>query len=236
MLPLGEVHVWRARLDEHAGSLATLTETLSRDELERAAAFGSARDRNEFVFRRGLLRTVLARYLAIGPSDVRFSYGAYLKPFLDRGHHKTSMSFNATHRRDIALAAVTTTIPIGIDVEVVEPLEDLDSLAARFLSERERIVLAAAAAAERLNAFLTAWTRKEAYLKARGDGLSREPALIDVHLDSLPITQLQEPDHDGGTGRLWRVETIVPAPGYIGAVVGQGTDWRIRWMDWQAEV
>jgi 4'-phosphopantetheinyl transferase len=231
LLPPGEVQVWRGRLDQHIDALAELRSTLSGDELERAAAFRSESDRNQFVLRRSFLRTVLARYLAIAPSDVRFSYGRYLKPLLDRAYHKRSLSFNLTHRRAIALAAVTRTMAVGIDVEMVEPVDDLEGLAARFFSEREREVLSAVAEAERLNAFLTAWTRKEAYLKARGVGLSREPALVDVHLDCLPVAQLQEADRSGGRGRVWRVETVVPAPGYIGAVVGRGINWRIRWMD-----
>jgi len=234
LLPSGEVHVWRTRLEPQAGLLAAMTNSLSRDELERAAAFRTIVDRDRFVLRRGFLRAVLARYLAIGPSDVRFSYGRYLKPFVDPAYHKSALSFNVTHRRDIALAVVTATIAVGIDIEIVEPLSDLESLAARFLSEREQKFVDAVADAERTKAFLTAWTRKEAYLKALGDGLVREPKLIDVRLDRSPTTELREFDHRSGREELWRVETVVPVRGYVGAVVGRGTGWRIRWMDWPA--
>jgi 4'-phosphopantetheinyl transferase len=227
-----EVHVWRAHLDQRADSLAQLARTLSLAERERAAQFHHPRDRDRFVLRRGVLRTILGRYLAVGPGDVRFSCGRYDKPFLDRYYHDRPLNFNVAHRRGFALYAVTSRSAVGVDIEYVEPVSDLEDVAAQFFSERELQVLHLVPESARLLAFLRLWTMKEAYLKALGEGLMRPPNQVDVYLDSSRTTALQEIEGHTVESGLWRIETVVPAPGYIGAVVAEAGDWRIRWLDW----
>jgi 4'-phosphopantetheinyl transferase len=233
-LPPGEVHLWRARLDQQADSLAELTTILSPGERERAARLRHTVDRDRFVLRRGVLRAILSLYLAVAPSKVRFAYGRNDKPFLARGSHDRQLSFNLAHRRGIALYAVTSLGAVGVDIECVEPLADLEGVTTSSFSERELDVLRMVPESERLLAFFTGWTRKEAFLKALGEGLTRPPNQVEVYLDSSNTTEVRVIECLGARGRFWRVDTVVPVPGYVGAVAAEGGDWRIKWLDWQA--
>lgn len=234
-LPLGEVHVWRADLHQRGDCLAEVTKTLSSDERDQAARFRLPRDGDSFVLRRGVLRAILGLYLSVGPGEVRFSYGPHRKPALDRNYHGQSLSFNVAHRRGIALYAVTGRDAVGVDIEYVEPLPDLEGLASTFLSTRELSLLHLLPEGERLVGFFTCWTRKEAYLKALGEGLMRPANQVEVYLDLSGTTELHEIDARKGENRVWRIETMVPAPGYLGAVAVEGVDWLTRWLDWPPE-
>lgn len=121
-LPAQEVHVWRAHLDRHTGRLVELSRTLSDDEWEQAARFRLTEDRNRFMLRRSILRAILSLYLRLAPSELRFAYGLYETPFLDRDSQPGSLSFNVTHSRGIALYAVASRSVVGVDIEFVEPL------------------------------------------------------------------------------------------------------------------
>jgi len=174
-------------------------------------------------------------YLPVGPGEVRFSYGPHDKPLLDHRYHEPSLSFNVTHRREIALYAVTSRSAVGVDIEYVEPLPDLEGVASTFFSTRELSLLHLLPESERLVAFFTCWTRKEAYLKALGEGLTRPANQVEVYLDYSSTTELHESDGRMGENRFWRIETVVPAPGYLGAVAVEGGGWEIKWLDWQSE-
>jgi 4'-phosphopantetheinyl transferase len=230
----GDVHLWCARLDQQADSLAEFTTTLSPGERERAKRLLHTVDRDRFVLRRGILRAILSLYLDVAPSKVRLAYGRYDKPFLARGSHDRRLSFNLAHRRGIALYAVTSEGGVGVDIEYVELLADLEGLTTTYFSERELDGLRVVPESERLLAFFTGWTRKEAFLKALGEGLTRPPNQVEVYLDSPNTTEVRVIEGPGAKGRFWRVDTIVPVPGYVGAVAAEGGDWRIKWLDWQA--
>jgi 4'-phosphopantetheinyl transferase len=226
--------VWRAHLDQNVDSLSELTNVLSPDELERAARFRLARDRDRFVLSRGLLRRILSLYLWVDPKEIRFSYGLFDKPFLDSRWHERPLSFNLAHAGQMALYAITRRRSVGVDLEFVEPLPDLEAVARQFFSSRELDRLHRLSNDQRLLAFFIGWTRKEAYLKASGQGLTRSPDQVEVCLESFRTSVLDTVDSEEGMHRFWRIETVFPAPGYAGAVAAEGDDWRIRWLDWQA--
>ncbi|MDQ6883913.1 MAG: 4'-phosphopantetheinyl transferase superfamily protein [Candidatus Dormibacteraeota bacterium] len=121
---------------------------------------------------------------------------------------------------------------MGVDIEYVEPLPDLEGVASAFFSTRELGLLHLLPERERLVAFFTCWTRKEAYLKALGEGLTRSANRVEVCADFSQTTELNEIDNGEGENRFWRIETIVPAPGYLGAVAVEGRGWDVSWLDW----
>jgi 4'-phosphopantetheinyl transferase len=181
--------VWRASLDVQNAELRRLHSLLSVDELDRAARFRFVRDRNRFVIGRGLLRTILADYAEMAAEELRFGYSPYGKPrLLDR----SEILFNVSHSADRVLVAVTPDIPVGVDVEVLDTKLADELVAERFFSEQEVRDLRSLPPAGRPRAFLTCWTRKEAFIKARGEGLSLPLQDFDVTLTpGVPPTLLR---------------------------------------------
>jgi 4'-phosphopantetheinyl transferase len=175
-----EIHVWHATLDAAPADVPNLHCLLSGDELERAGRFRFERDRARYVVGRALLRTVLARYLDRDPRELRFRYGTYGKPSL----HRDELWFNLSHSGVVMLLAVTAIGEVGIDVELESSAPpDHMRLAQSFFSRAEGDALHALPAAEQPRAFLSCWTRKEAFIKARGDGLGLALDSFDVSLE-----------------------------------------------------
>jgi 4'-phosphopantetheinyl transferase len=155
-------------------------ELLSPDERERADRFHLGLDKNRFRVAHAAMRMILAQYLNVGPQEVIFSSRAGLKPELDSQFKRTEIQFNLSHSSDLALLAVAKGAMVGIDIEWIKPEFPIDEIAARFFSAAEIAVLNELPADERGEAFFSCWTRKEAYVKALGQGLS-------VPLDSFEV-------------------------------------------------
>jgi 4'-phosphopantetheinyl transferase len=158
------VHVFTGDLDA-APADGTV---LSADERERAARFRFERDRRRFVAGRSALRSLIASYLGAAPVEVEFGYGPQGKPFVSG----STLSFNVSHSGGCALYAVASCFEIGVDVELLDHARFDDGVAERFFSPQEVATLHTLRQAERPHAFLRCWTRKEAFIKARGEGLS----------------------------------------------------------------
>jgi 4'-phosphopantetheinyl transferase len=187
-LPESEVHVWEGSLDYPAEIVAGFESLLSTDERDRAARFRFQRDRSRYIVGRGQLRCLLARYLDLEPTDVRFEYGAFDKPALV----SSEIRFNLAHSGTVILVAVTRVGEVGIDVEIEDAELTDERLAERFFSPAEVAVLRSLPTAERPRAFLRCWTRKEAFVKARGDGLQLALDTFDVSLDrGQPVAVLR---------------------------------------------
>ena len=209
-----DVHLWRAHVHELAPSAAQIRSTLSPDERDRADRYRLSKDGEAFVIRRGLLRAILSRYLDRDAGAIRFTYGPFGKPLLDPD--EDALSFSLAHSQDLILCAVSRRAALGIDIEFLRPLPDLDGLAARFLVRQDADSVRALPMPRRLAAFYTRWTRQEAYLKATGAGLTAAPAAIDAGLDAAG----------------WKLETLLAVPDYVGALVAEGVDWGVSWLDW----
>ena len=180
-----QVHIWKADLQIGPRRLDELISILTADERARAERFHFARDRRRFIARRGYLRRLIARYLGSAPGNVRFSYSAAGKPFLARDCGGDELSFNMSDSGELAVYAFTlaeTSPAIGIDVEQIEPAVAEERIANHFFSEYEIVALRALPAAEQIQGFFNCWTRKEAYLKATGDGLALPLDHFDVSL------------------------------------------------------
>jgi 4'-phosphopantetheinyl transferase len=178
--PEDEVHVWRVELDLPVSRMQHLARTLSPGELDRASRFRSLYDRNRFIARRGILRQICGAYLAIEPAELAFDQGPWGKPHLAKTCDRDTLRFSMSHSHMVALYAFTSGREVGIDVEQVRPGVTWQSVAAMCLSAREVALLRILPETARTKAFFTLWTRKEAYVKARGTGLSMRLNQIDV--------------------------------------------------------
>lgn len=201
---------------------------LDGEERERAARFRLALHRRRFVAARGALRRILGGYLGMPPAELHFTYGPHGKPALPA---HPELSFNLSHSEDLALLAVTCGPPVGVDVERLRRLDNLEGLARRVLSGRERRRLAALPPEQRQAAFHRAWTRKEAYLKARGEGIFRGLERVEVTFEPGAPPRLVAAADDPLTTAFWTLCSLEPAPGFIAAVavagpVGEPEGWR----------
>lgn len=223
-LSRGEVHLWKMRLNGTASEHLTLKQTLAPDELARADRFYFERERRRFTAARGQLRVILGRYLGTRPSDVRFSYGARGKPFIEQPASGASLKFNLSHSRERALLAVTLEREIGVDLEEIHFLEDAEVIAERFFSPAENARLLAVPRQERLDAFFCCWTLKEAYVKATGDGLARPTRSFDVSF-GCGRARLLDVEGDPKEARRWSLLDLVPEARYLGGLAVEGHDW-----------
>lgn len=187
-----------ASLDVEAGPLAAL---LSADESQRAARFCFERDRRRYTVARARLRQLLARRLDAAPEALQFAYDSKGKPRLGTRYAR-DLRFNVSHCGELAAYAFTEGREVGVDVEEVRVLPDADEVAMRVFSQRERAAYLRLPARERPRGFFSCWTRKEAFIKAIGDGLSHPLQALDV---SLPPAG-------------WTLASFVPAAGLVGAV------------------
>src|SRR5882672_10533993 len=220
-----EVHLWQATLDDRLAD--GLNHLLSADEISRADRFHFAKDRNHFIAARALLRTLLSAYLGINSDELRFSYAEKGKPFLEESQ-RSEINFNLAHSHGMALYAFSHGREIGVDLEFIrEDLAD-EKIAERFFSPREIDALSTVPAELRKEAFFNCWTRKEAYLKARGEGLSMPLDEFDVSLKprepAVLLGNRKEPDEV----ERWTMQSVCVPDGYVAALVAEGHDWRLR--------
>ena len=214
----GRIDVWVAGLDVADGVLAGLEADLSQEELERASRLRFEEHRRRFVAAHGFLRRVLARRLGCAPDEVAFAVGPNGKPRLAVG---SALRFNLAHSDGLAVCAVADEREVGVDVERVRRVGDVDRLAHTVLSKRELAELARWGPDRVDEGFLTAWTRKEAVLKARGEGLGRDLATVEVSLDPAAPASLLEIVGEPGTENRWSLHALEAAPGYVAAVAGE---------------
>ena len=232
VLPNNAVHVWRASLHVSASELRTLEDTLAVDERARAERFYFQKHREHFIAGRGLLRNILSRYLDREPDQLRFRYNSYGKPDLTEDTGAEGLCFNLSHSHGIALYALTRGREIGVDIEYFRPDVETEKLAERFFSPREAAVLRSLPEHLRKEGFFNCWTRKEAYIKAEGKGMSIPLSAFDVSLTpGEPAALLHTESPPQETSR-WSLQALNPAPGYAGALAVKGHDWELRCWQW----
>jgi 4'-phosphopantetheinyl transferase len=221
-----DIHVWRARLDVTHTRLAPLERTLSSDERERIGRLRAEPDRLRATASRGLLRHVLAEYAGTPAAELRFTYGPGGKPELHGVAEAPSLHFNTAHSGDWLLVAVGHARSIGVDIERIRPIVRWERVARRSFSPEERRQIEALAPDERVAAFITGWTRKEACVKAVGDGVWSAFKRFEVSVTSDDPT-LRSVDGDPAAGADWSMFHLEPAPGFVGALAVHGTGWRM---------
>jgi 4'-phosphopantetheinyl transferase len=210
-----DLHVWEANLDAPAAKVLRLRSLLSPDEVRRADRFRFERDRSRYTIGRGLLRELLGRYLAAAPETIRFRYGDHDKPLLDGAE----LWFNLSHSGTLALYAVTRVAEVGIDVELEDDSFAQERIAERFFSPAEVANLRAFPSNQQGLAFMRCWTRKEAFIKARGDGLSLPLDSFDVSLGGGSSAALLRTAWSRQEPRSWFLQDISDRErGYVAAV------------------
>lgn len=234
VLSTDEVHVWRASLDQPESVLQCLRTTLSADEAARAARFHFERDRWRFTVARGVLRAILARYLDLAPEDIQFSYGPQNKPALIDTRQNNNLQFNLSHSQNQALYAFACNRDVGVDIEQIRAMSDAEGVARRFFSTCEYAVFQALPPQRRDEGFFNCWTRKEAYIKALGDGLSHPLGTFDVSLRPGEPAALLAVRGDPGEVSRWSMRALTPVPGYVAALVVEGHDWALKCWHWEA--
>jgi 4'-phosphopantetheinyl transferase len=226
----GTVHVWRVPLDRPEDECRRLWDTLSADEQERAARFHFAKHRDRFTVGRGLLRAVLGRYLGVRAGEVRFAYGKYGKPAVVAAAGD-ALECNVSHCEGAALFAVTRDRSVGIDLEQVRPREGLADLVAKVFSASEQAVFRGLPAGQQLEAFYRCWTRKEAFMKATGQGMSLAPERIDVTLAPGAPARLLGVRGEPVDIARWSLVDLTPWPGCAGALAIEGPVSDLRCWD-----
>jgi 4'-phosphopantetheinyl transferase len=215
-----ELHIWKADLSSSGSYDAR---SLDQDEIARMRRFRFESDRMMFIFSHDLLRQVLAGYVKIPPQEIAYSHTEFGKPFLTQKDQHGGIEFNLSHSGDVVLIAVTKGVPVGIDVEKIKPIPDIEQIAKRFFSTGEQDDLSSLSGPEKVTAYYKCWTRKEAVIKACGEGLS-------MPLDSFQVSLLpgkaarilQNPD-----ARPWWLVDLLPGKGYAGAAAVPGYELRV---------
>ncbi len=212
----GEVHLWTVGLAATPDHAADCYQKLSLDEKQRADAFCFEKHRKRFIIARYLLREILGWYLEEPSEQIRFCYSPKGKPAL-ADHPGRALYFNLAHSEDCVVYALSSDCDLGVDVEYVRELPNADSIATRFFSRDESADFLLVPLQQRTEAFFNCWTRKEAYLKAIGDGLSESLDAFQVSLiPGQPATLLKV--RDRYPVPQWTLMHLVPQNGYVGAL------------------
>lgn len=229
-----DLHMWRASLDEPEAVVRNLRDTLSVDERARADRFHFARDRHRFIIAHGALRSIIGYYLNLAPDQVVFDYGVRGKPALSPSMNSDQLHFNLAHSHELAIYAFTRHRRVGIDVEyTLRVLRDADQMVKRFFSANEQAVYCALPANEQRMAFFRCWTRKEAFIKAIGDGLSQPLDQFDVTLAPAQPPEILSIDGSELAAHHWLLVHLEPGANYIGAMSVEGRNWQISSWMWE---
>lgn len=229
-----EVHAWRTSLDLPEAAIAELREVLSPDEQRRAAAFRQPKDRRASIVGRALLRTLLGTYLNVPPQAVQFIYNPQGRPELPPELAGGRLKFNLSHSGDLVLHAFAWDRQVGIDVERPGRQLEFESIAHRFFSRAENEAFAALPESERRDAFFRCWTRKEAFIKGTGRGLSYGLGRFDVTLAPAEAARLLRAEDDDPS--RWSLCDLPAGSDYAAALAVEGVDWSLRAWEWRGAI
>jgi 4'-phosphopantetheinyl transferase len=231
-LPPDQVHVWRVPLDQNPDRISESSEILSADERDRAARFHFAKDRNQFIEARAALRLLLSRYLELSPRELTFSFGSHGKPALAPELSTNGLRFNLSRRHGLALIAFTCDREIGVDVELIRADLSLFEVAEVSFSENELATWRTLPTSLQVQGFYNCWTRKEAYIKARGEGLSFPLKQFDVSLAPGEPARLIEVRGDASEAARWTLHKLPVNEEYVAALAVEGDGVKVICKDW----
>lgn len=223
----GDVHLWVVRLDPPDAHVSTLRRLLDDDERARTERFRFDVHRRRFTVGRGFQRLVLGAYLGVEPAAIRYAYGPMGKPALADATPGGPLFFNLSNSEEMALLGLVREREIGVDIEKIVNLTDLEALAARVMSANESRTLSALSDDLRHEGFFRCWTRKEAYLKAVGDGLAAPLDSVEVTLAPDEPACISAIKGSKETAEAWDLFHLEPVDGYIGAVAIESGPWQL---------
>ncbi len=230
-LSAGKIHVWFSNLRQDIGS-SRQWDVLSDDERVRADRFRFEKDRAEYVCGRAQLRRILAECLGAFPQELSFCYGPMGKPELAGPFAASGLRFNLSHSGGVAVYAISHDREVGVDLEKIHELPDVEQVARRFFSARENATLQNLPAEQKLHGFFNCWTRKEALVKGLGDGLSRRLDCFTVSLAPGEPARLLDREKEVAALDGWALRTLTPAPGFAAALAAEGRDWQSVCREW----
>jgi 4'-phosphopantetheinyl transferase len=225
----GSIHVYRISLDLPDGDIQEMARILSPDENARANRFVFPSFRAHFIAGRAQLRLILCHYLQKKPADLVFDYNEFGKPFINQ---TGDIQFNISHSHELGLVAITKHKPVGVDIERIRTDIDYTQIARQFFASGEVEQLLALPEEQRIEAFYTCWTRKEAFIKARGMGLSIPLDQFEVSFTANSPPRLTHSMTDLIHARDWSLYELRPGTGYIAALAAQSQDWDILCWQW----
>jgi 4'-phosphopantetheinyl transferase len=226
------VHIWRTSLDSSPDKVEVFRPLLASDELARAERLIFPEHKRRFILARGHLRRILSSYLNIAPNEIRFDYGVHGKPRLSAFHAGSPpLHFNLAHSGEIALYAVTGLGEVGVDVERIRPDMASIKIAERYFSVGEVEALKSLSSNQQTDAFFNCWTRKEAFLKATGQGLTLPLDQFEVSLTPGEHAQLLRTGWDSGEAAHWTLCDLKVGEGYRAALALRGHDYQLQCWD-----
>jgi 4'-phosphopantetheinyl transferase len=227
------VHVWFTRIGRRWTDIQVIAQHLSLAERERAEGFHFRMDAERHVVGRALARMLLGHLLGVIPRELCFKYNTFGKPLLSQWQNQRRIAFNISHSGELVLVALAADREVGVDVEQIDEKTEIDAIAERFFSDREQAELARLPADRRRHAAFCCWSRKEAFVKARGDGLSLKLDQFDVSLRACdPEVQLATRPDPAEAGR-WAIRHLDIDPAYAAAVAAEGRNWRPETLEWR---
>ncbi|MEO8971993.1 MAG: 4'-phosphopantetheinyl transferase superfamily protein [Ktedonobacteraceae bacterium] len=228
-----EVHVWQASLNVPLPDIDALKQVLSREEVARAERFYFEKGRHGYIVAHGLLRILLGRYLDVDPRQLLFRTNAYGKPSVESPARGEQLHFNLSHTHELVVYAFTATGEVGIDIEYTRANVEYEALAKHSFSPSEYAVIGDLPADLKQEAFFNCWTRKEAYIKARGMGLSLPLDLFDVSLKPGEPAALLDSRENAQEVARWTFQAMTMPPEYVGALAVEGHGWHACYWQWE---
>lgn len=226
-----EIHLWQICLNQDFSIVKKMFDWLSPDEQERADKYRFKKDRERFIVTRGAVREILSGYLEIAPDRVGFTYNGFGKPFLKNETSGDSIFFNVSASREIALCAVARGSEIGVDIEFVRDEPASLEIVERFFSASEAENIAALCGQRQTSAFFHCWTRKEAFIKAVGVGLTYPLKNFSVPVGEEKTSHFSIADPFQKT-RRWSLTTVYPSPEYVAALAVESANPTIKFQQW----
>ena len=230
LLEKNDIHVWRADLALPIMGFQEVNHTLSNGERMRAERFHFEKDRKRFIIGRGILRTILGCYLSVEPSQVQFCYGKHGKPALADTFGNERIHFNLSHSEGLALYAFTQDHEIGVDIERIRDIPEMDQIVERFFSVNENALFQTLHEVRKKEAFIKCWVRKEAFIKAKGEGLGFGLDKYEVSFVPGEPAALLSLNDDAQEASHWALMQLDPEPGYAAALAVNGHELKVRYV------
>lgn len=231
-----EIHIWYGCIKQSKNYLHVFKRMITDDEQKRAQEFYFPKDQSSFIVGRGMLRTILAHYLEIDPTNIQINYGKYGKPFLGSNRIMSDIQFNLSHSENMVVIAVSLGRNVGVDIEKIRNLSDLDKLIATICSQREKDHFKQLTDVEKILSLFRCWTRKEAYLKAISTGMNKPMDQLTVSLESGDRGQVFTIYDDLKGYSQYMLKSIPSITGYEAALCAKKLPCTIHYSWWQPQL